>query len=49
MDSKVTTIVFTILGIFLLKIGMEKSMNLNNKKETAREERRFATPKVSLR
>lgn len=48
MDTKVTTIVFAILGIFLLKIGMEKSMNLTNTKETVKN-RKLTSPKVSLR
>ena len=49
MDSKIGTVIFAILVIFLLKIGMEKSMNQSKQNEstTKTHRRSFVVPKVS--
>lgn len=54
MDYKIGTVIFAILAIFLLKIGMEKSISYKNKAEDQQaQSRKFTLPsttaKVSLR
>lgn len=54
MDSKIGTVIFAILAIFLLKIGMERSISYKNKaKDQQAQSGKLMSPsttaKVSLR
>lgn len=54
MDSKIGTVIFTILAIFLIKIGMERSISYKNKPQDKQSQSRNfissnSDAKVSLR